>query len=89
MGIIIAIEVKRKRMSEVLGVEKKGKNSGFSSWGVEAACSKLFSSLLNSENTEVIKAPTTPTAAQKEKVYERGQTLSTKGEMLCLLFIAS
>lgn len=43
MDIIVAIQVKRKRMSAVLGVEIKGKDSGFSSWGVEAACSKLFS----------------------------------------------
>ena len=43
MGIIVAIQVKRKRMSEVLGVEKKARTLDFSSWGVEAACSKLFS----------------------------------------------
>ena len=40
------------------------------------------------ENTKGIKAPTTLTAAQKERVYEQGQTLSTKGEMLYLLFTA-
>lgn len=58
MGIIVAIEVKRKRMSEVLGVEKKARTLDFplGEWRQPAL---LFSSLLNSENTEVIKAPTT------------------------------
>ena len=88
MGIIVAIQVKIKRMTEVLGVEKKARTLDFplGEWRQPALSCLVV--LLSSENTKGIKAPTIPTAAQKERVYELGQKLSTKGEMLYLLFTA-
>ena len=57
MDIIVAIQVKRKRMSAVLGVEIKGKDSGFSSWEWRQPALSCLVVLLSSENTKGIEAP--------------------------------